>query len=328
KLRMLRAVRFAARLNFAIEPRTFAAMRTHATQITQVSAERVREELTRILTEGAARRGFELLDASGLLAQVLPEVTRLKGVEQPPQYHPEGDVWIHTLMLLDHLRVPEEDHVPGAKAPRVSEPVMSGLKPGPISEANVISRGSQKVSATLAWGMLLHDIGKPATFTPPDPAKPGDRIRFNGHVEVGVTIARAILNRLRFSNEDCTQIIALVQNHMRFGDILHMRPSTLKRFLRLPKFDEHLALHYADVMSSNRQTELYEFAKRRYEESPPEVIRPALLVTGRELIDAGYRPGPVFKPMLVAAEDEQLEGEVTTREEALAMLRQKFGPPA
>jgi poly(A) polymerase len=290
KLRMLRAVRFAARLNFAIEPRTFAAMRAHAAEIMQVSAERVRDELTRILTEGAPRRGFELLDATGLLVQVLPEVTRLKGVEQPPQYHPEGDVWIHTLMLLDHLPA--------------------------------------GISATLAWGMLLHDIGKPATFTPPDPAKPGDRIRFNGHVEVGVTIARTILNRLRFSNEDCTQILALVQNHMRFGDILHMRSSTLKRFLRLPKFDEHLALHYADVMSSNRQTALYEFAKQHYEESPPEVIRPELLVTGQELIDAGYRPGPVFKAMLVAAEDAQLEGEVATRDEALEMLRQKFGRPA
>ena len=290
KLRMLRAVRFAARLNFVIEPRTMAAMRAHAAQIAQVSTERVRDELTRILTEGAARRGFELLDASGLLAQVLPEVTRLKGVEQPPQYHPEGDVWIHTLMLLEHLPA-------GA-------------------------------SATLAWGMLLHDIGKPATFTPPDPAKPGDRIRFNGHVEVGVTIARAILNRLRFSNEDCTLILALVQHHMQFGDIMKMKQSTLKRFLRLPKFEEHLALHYADVMSSNRHTELYEFAKQHYEESPPEVIRPALLVTGQELIDAGYRPGPTFKAMLIAAEDAQLEDAVATREEALAMLRQKFGPPA
>jgi poly(A) polymerase len=290
KLRMLRAVRFAARLNFAIEPRTFAAMRAHAAQITQVSAERVRDELTRILTEGAARRGFELLDESGLLEHVLPEVTRLKGVDQPPQYHPEGDVWIHTLMLLDHLP-------PGS-------------------------------SATLAWGMLLHDIGKPATFTSPNPAKPGDRIRFNGHVEVGVTIARAILNRLRFSNEDCTQILALVRNHMRFGDIMHMRTSTLKRFLRLPKFDEHLALHYADVMSSNRQTELYEFAKQRYEESSPEVIRPVLLVTGQELIEAGYPPGPAFKAMLTAAEDAQLEGEVATRDQALTILRQKFGPPA
>jgi poly(A) polymerase len=289
KLRMLRAVRFAARLGFAIEARTFSAMRAQAAGIAQVSAERVRDELTRILTEGSARRGFELLDASGLLAQVLPEVVRLKGVEQPPQYHPEGDVWTHTLMLLDHLPA--------------------------------------GVSATLAWGMLLHDIGKPATFTPPNSAKPGDRIRFNGHVEVGVTIARAILNRLRFSNEDCTQILALVQHHMQFGDILHMRRSTLKRFLRLPKFDEHLALHYADVMSSNRNTELYEFAKQHLEEFSQDEIRPKPLLTGDELIAAGYKPGEAFKAMLLAAEDAQLEGRVSTPAEALALVRETFGKP-
>jgi poly(A) polymerase len=174
---------------------------------------------------------------------------------------------------------------------------------------------------------LLHDIGKPATFTPPDPAKPGDRIRFNGHVEVGVTIARAILNRLRFSNEDCTQIIALVQHHMQFGDILQMRRSTLKRFLRLPKFDEHLALHYADVMSSNRQTGLYEFAKQHREEFSQDEIRPKLLLTGRELIAAGYKPGSAFKTMLLAAEDAQLEGRVSTTAEALALVRETFGDP-
>jgi poly(A) polymerase len=290
KLRMLRAVRFAARLGFEIEHRTFAAMRAQAASIGQVSAERVRDELTRILTEGAARRGFELLDASGLLAQVLPEVVRLKGVEQPPQYHPEGDVWVHTLMLLEHLPA-------GA-------------------------------STTLAWGMLLHDIGKPATFTPLDPAKAGDRIRFNGHVEVGVAIARNILNRLRFSNEECTQILALIEHHMQFGDIMKMKQSTLKRFLRLPKFDEHLSLHYADVMSSNRNAELYEFAKRHYEETPAEDVRPPLLVTGRELIAAGYRPGPKFKAMLMAAEDAQLEGRVRTTEEALALIEETFGKPA
>ncbi|MDQ2925971.1 MAG: CCA tRNA nucleotidyltransferase [Acidobacteriota bacterium] len=290
KLRMLRAVRFAARLDFGIEPHTFAAMRAQAAGIAQVSAERVRDELTRILTEGAARRGFELLDASGLLVQVLPEVVRLKGVEQPPQYHPEGDVWIHTLMLLDYLPA-------GA-------------------------------SATLAWGMLLHDIGKPATFTPPDSTKPGDRIRFNGHVDVGVTVARAILNRLRFSNEDCTQILALIQHHMQFGDIMKMKQSTLKRFLRLPKFDEHLALHYADVMSSNRQTELYDFAKRQREELSQEQIRPVLLLTGEGLIAAGYKPGPAFKTMLVVAEDAQLEGLVRTAADALSLIRETFGEPS
>ena len=154
-------------------------------EIGQVSNERVRDELTRMLTEGHARRAFELLDESGLLAEVLPEVTRMHGVEQPPQYHPEGDVWVHTMMLLDHLPA-------GA-------------------------------SSTLGWGMLLHDVGKPATFQPPQPGKAGDRIRFNGHVEVGVRIAEEMLSRLRFSNEECAQIVGLVKNHMRFGDVGQMK---------------------------------------------------------------------------------------------------------
>ena len=289
KLRMLRALRFAARLGFAIEARTMHAIQAQAATISQVSAERVRDELTKILIEGSARRGFELLDESGLLAQVLPEIARMKGVEQPPQYHPEGDVWVHTLMLLEHLPA-------GA-------------------------------SATLAWGMLLHDVGKPATFTPPDPAKPGDRIRFNGHVEVGVAVARAILNRLRFSNEECTQILALVQHHMQFGDVMKMKQSTLKRFLRLPQFDEHLALHRADVLSSNKNLELYEYAQRNLEELGHERIKPALLLTGADLIAAGYKPGPRFKVMLLAAEDAQLEGEVATRDEALRLVEERFGEP-
>ena len=287
KLRMLRAVRFAARLGFAIEPRTMAAMKAQAAGIGQVSAERVRDELTKILTEGGARRGFELLDESGLLREVLPEVARMKGVEQPPQYHPEGDVWVHTLMLLEHLQ-----------------------------------RGA---SATLAWGMLLHDVGKPATFTPPDPTKAGDRIRFNGHVEVGVAVAREILNRLRFSNEDATQILELIKHHMQFGDVMKMKQSTLKRFLRLPRFDEHLALHRADVLSSNKNLELYEYARKHLEELGEEQIRPELLVTGADLIAAGYRPGPAFKAMLEAAEDAQLEGTVATREDALRLIAENFG---
>ena len=287
KLRMLRAIRFAARLHFAIDPRTMAAIRAEAAQIEQVSAERIRDELTKIVTEGAARRGLELLDESGLLQQVLPEVAKLKGVEQPPQYHPEGDVWVHTLMLLDHL-----------------------------------PRGA---SSTLAWGMLLHDIGKPATFTAPDPAKPGDRIRFNGHVEVGMAIARVILNRLRFSNDDCAQILALIQHHMQFGDILKMKQSTLKRFLRLPLFDEHLALHYADVMSSNGKTELYEFAKKHFAELGEEQLKPALLVTGHDLIRAGYKPGPRFKEILLAAEDAQLEGLISSKESGLMWVQEKYG---
>jgi poly(A) polymerase len=224
-----------------------------------------------------------LLDETGLLPQVLPEIARMKGVEQPPQYHPEGDVWTHTLMLLDHLR-------PGA-------------------------------SPTLAWGMLLHDVGKPATFTPPDPARPGDRIRFNGHVEVGVAVARTILNRLRFSNDDAAQILALVQHHMQFGDVKKMKQSTLKRFLRLPRFEEHLALHRADALSAHGDLSLYEFAKQKLEELGEEQIRPPLLLTGDDLVAAGYSPGPEFRRMLTLAEDAQLEGAIATKAAALELVR-------
>jgi len=183
------------------------------------------------------------------------------------------------------------------------------------------------VSSTLAWGALLHDIGKPATFRPPDPKKPGDRIRFDGHVEVGVRMTEEMLGRLRFSNDDTAQIVALVKNHMRFGDILQMRESTLKRFLRLPKFEEHLALHWMDASSAHGDLRLYEFAKQRYEATPVETVRPKLLVTGKDLIAAGYRPGAEFKTMLEAAEDAQLEGSVTTTEDAMAVVRERFGSP-
>jgi poly(A) polymerase len=231
-----------------------------------------------MLTEGHARRAFELLDRTGLLKEVLPEITKLRGVAQPPEYHPEGDVWIHTLLLLEKL--------PAGASP------------------------------TLAWGALLHDVGKPATFS----HKPPDRIRFNGHVEVGVRIAHEILRRLRFSNEDCAQILALVENHMRFGDIEKMKESTLKRFFRLPHFDEHLELHRIDSLSSHGDLSLWEFAKRRREELPDEVVRPPLLVTGRDLITAGYTPGPRFKEMLAMAEDAQLEGRIHSREEGLELI--------
>jgi poly(A) polymerase len=290
KLRMLRAVRFAARLGFAIEPATAAAIRQLAAQVTSVSPERIRDELTLILTEGGARLGFELLDQLNLLPHILPEITRLHGVQQPPEYHPEGDVWIHTLLLLEKLPRP--------------------------------------ASSTLAWGALLHDVGKPATFRAPDPSDPHDRIRFNGHVEVGVRISEEILARLRFSNDEIAQITALVKNHMRFGDVKHMRESTLKRFLRLPQFDEHLALHRMDCLSSHCDLSLYHFAKQKYEAAPVESIQPKLLLTGRELIAAGYRPSPRFKKMIEAAEDAQLEGTVHTPAEALRFVHARFGPPA
>ncbi len=281
KLRMLRAVRFAARFQYEIDPVTFDAIRRLAPAIHQVSRERVRDELTKMLTEGHARRAFELLDASGLMHELLPEIEKMKGVAQPPQYHPEGDVWIHTLMLLD------------------------GLQPG--------------CSRTLAWGALLHDVGKPPTFR----VAP-DRIRFDGHVEVGTRMAEEIAHRLRMSNDDTEQIAALVANHLRFADVLKMKQSTLKRFLRLDRFAEHLELHRLDCLSSHGDLTLYDFSKKKFEETPAEQIRPQPLLTGHDLIAAGYPPGPRFKEILAAVEDAQLEGTLTTRDEALSFVASSF----
>jgi poly(A) polymerase len=281
KLRMLRAVRFAARFGYVIEPQTFAAIRKLAPQILQVSRERVRDELTKMLTEGHARRAFLLLDETGLLGEVLPEIEKMKGVEQPPQYHPEGDVFVHTLLLLDQLPLP--------------------------------------CPATLAWGALLHDVGKPPTFR----VAP-DRIRFDGHVDVGVTMGKEICRRLRFSNDETEQILALIENHMRFGQTLQMSQSTLKKFMRLPRFEEHLELHRLDCESSNRNLSAYDFLRGKLRDMPQEEIRPAPLVRGHDLIAAGYKPGPRFKEILGAIEDGQLEGRLHSREDAMQFVQQEF----
>jgi poly(A) polymerase len=282
QLRLLRAVRFAARFGFSLEPATKEAISQLSSRVNVVSRERIRDEITKMLTEGRARRAFELLDETGLLVQVLPEIARMKSVEQPPQYHPEGDVFIHTLMLLEQLP---------AGAP-----------------------------CTLAWGALLHDVGKPPTFR----IAP-DRIRFDGHVEVGVAMGAEICRRFRFSNEDTRQILALIENHMRFADAPRMKDPTLKRFFRLPCFEEHLALHRMDCLAAHANLEIYNFVRERFYNMPAEEVRPAPLLTGRDLIAAGYKPGPQFKHMLQAAEDAQLEGSITTTEQALALIVDHFG---
>jgi poly(A) polymerase len=281
KLRMLRAVRFAARFDYNIDGETFEAIRRLASQIHQVSHERIRDELIKMLTEGHARRAFELLDASDLLREVLPEVNRMHGVQQPPQFHPEGDVWVHTLLLLDGLQ--------------------------------------EKSSRTLALGALLHDVGKPPTFR----VAP-DRIRFDGHVEVGTRMAEEICRRLRLSHDDSEQVSALVANHMRFADVQQMKESTLKRFLRLPRFDEHLELHRLDCLASHGDLTLYNFVREKLASTPAEQIRPKPLITGNDLIQAGYKPGPRFKEILAAVEDAQLEGRLREREEALQFVIRNF----
>lgn len=284
KLRLARAVRFAARFGYTIDTQTFAAIKELASQIVQVSAERLRDELTKLLTEGSARRGFELLDETGLLPVLLPEVARMKGVPQPPEYHPEGDVWIHTRMLLQNLP---------AGCP-----------------------------AALAWGALLHDVGKPPTFAPAN--QTGDRIRFDGHAEIGARMAEEICRRLRFSREDTEQIVSLVASHMRFKDVLQMRPATLKRFVRLPRFDEHLELHRLDCLACHGMLANWEYVRKFLAETPPEQVRPPRILTGEDLRALGFRPGPAFKIILQAVEDAQLEGRLHDREGAIQLVRSEF----
>jgi poly(A) polymerase len=215
------------------------------------------------------------------LKEVLPDISAMKGVAQPAEFHPEGDVFVHTLLLLDNLP-----------------------SPCPV---------------TLAWGALLHDVGKPPTFR----VAP-DRIRFDNHVEVGVKMAEQICRYLRFSTDDTEQILALVNNHMRFGQVSRMKESTLKKFLRLPEFDEHLALHRADCLASHRNLATYEFVRQKRAEIPPEKMRPTPLMTGNDLISEGRTPGPKFKEILSAVEDAQLEGRLSSRDAALEFVRKEF----
>jgi poly(A) polymerase len=281
KLRMLRAVRFAARFGYVIEPGTFAAIQKLAAGIHQVSRERVRDELTKMLTEGQARPAFLLLDETGLLQQVLPEISAMKGVQQPPQFHPEGDVFVHTLLLLEKLPPPGRP--------------------------------------TLAWGALLHDVGKPSTFR----VAP-DRIRFDGHVDVGVKMAAQICRRLRFPNDDTEQILALIHNHMRFAQVPQMKESTFKKFMRMRRFEEHVELHRLDCQASHGDLTTYRFALEKIASIPPEAMRPRPLVSGDDLIAAGYEPGPRFKEILSLVEDAQLEGRLQSKTSAMEYVRDEF----
>lgn len=280
RLRLLRAVRFAARLGFTIEPATWLALHDLAPAITTVSAERVRDEISRILTEGPAKAGFELLDASGLLAILLPEVARMKGVPQPPQFHPEGDVWTHTLLLLDNL--PPSPPLP------------------------------------VALAALLHDVGKPPTFAVTD------RIRFNNHAAVGALLARQILERLKYPGALVDQVVSLIDNHMRFLQLPRMGTAARKRFFRLPWFDDQLELFRLDLLGGLRPLDAWNEARRLRDSYRDEDLRPTPLLTGDDLIELGYRPGPQFRRILEAVEERQLEGSLASRDAAIGFVLSSF----
>ena len=280
RLRMIRALRFAAGLKFAIDPATFEAIRQSAAAVTQVSWERIGDEVTRILTEGGARRGFELLDESGLLAALLPEIVAMKTTAQSPDYHPEGDVFAHTLLLLSHLDAPSE---------------------------------------TLAYGCLLHDVAKPVCLR-----QEGNRITFYGHTERGAAMAEEILKRLKRGRAVWERVAYLVHNHLRPVQAPQMRLSTLKRFLREEGIDELLELARIDALSSNGDLQYYRFCTERLAQLKDEEIRPEPLLRGGDLIEMGFKPGPLFGQILHQVEDAQLGGELATREDALAWVKNKF----
>lgn len=294
RLRMVRAVRFAANLGFTIAEDTFTAIQGHAPKITEISWERIGEEITRILTEGGAKRGFELLDASHLLRAILPEVEALKGVEQSPDYHPEGDVFTHTLLALDHLTVSSDQ-----------TPRSSPLTPHPCE--------------TLAYGCLLHDVGKP-----PCMKREGERITFYNHTEKGAEMAVEILKRLKRSRAVWERVAFLVKNHLRHTQAPKMRLSTLKRFLGEEGIEELLELTRVDALSSNGDLQYYDFCKQKLAELKQEEIHPEPLLKGRDLNAMGFSPGPIFSTILKEIEEAQLNGEIGTREQAMEWVRRRY----
>lgn len=285
-LRLLRAVRFAARCDFRIEVETWRALCALAPTITAISGERIGEELIKMLTGPHAGRGLLLLEESGLLAEILPEVAAMRGVEQPPEFHPEGDVLTHTALCLDHL------------------------PPDP--------------SPALALGALLHDVGKPLTFE-----RAPDRIRFSGHEAVGAELTRAIGRRLRLPTALTERVVDLVRQHMRFKDVLNMRPATLKRFLFQEHFEDHAALHRCDALGSLGTGALADWCLERRAQlaREGESRLPPPLLRGDDLIAMGFPPGPIFREILEAVQTEQLEGRLRDSEDARAFVIERWPPP-
>jgi len=323
-LRMLRAVRFAANLGFHIDGETLEAIKRHSEDIARVSAERVREELSRILTGPGPRQGLEWLQDTGLLSQVLPEIETMRGVSQPPRFHPEGDVWEHTLTMLALLPQDRSDQEierhpdPDAWGHTMEKP---SIRPHGCGITAILppEQCHRERDSRLAWAVLLHDVGKPATRT-----ESGTGVHFYGHVKKGLEIAAAVMRRLKFSNADLDVVLALIENHMRFMHVQDMRPNTVKKFLRMPDFDLHLALHRLDCLGSHGLLDNHEFCRGKLQELTAEDLHPPRLLTGHDLQELGFQPGPQFREILSTIEDAQLNGEITTAQEARKLVISRF----
>ena len=286
-LRLMRAVRFASVLGFEIDPATYAAMKAHSAWIQTVSAERIAMELVRLLCESPRPSiGLSLLLETGLLAHVLPEAASLVGTKQPPQFHPEGDVWTHTCLMLDEMAAPRD----------------------PV----------------LALAVLLHEIGKPATFCEASEPDTGEtRIRFPNHAVIGAELAEAILLRLRQPSARIAEVKALVQGHMHFVEAMKMRRAKVRRFLGMEHFPRMLELMRLDIRHSNKDFTTWHFLKEAFEAFKSEPVLPEPLVHGRDLIAWGVSPGPEMGRLLNELYDAQLEGLITSPEEAKTYLDQR-----
>lgn len=279
-LRLLRAIRFAARFDYKIEAETWNSIKSNASGITKISKERIRDELTKILLNENRVLGFDLLVESGLMEHIIPQILQLKGCEQPPQFHPEGDVFVHTRLML------------------------SLLKDAPSIE--------------LVLSVLLHDIGKPATYSFDEEA---DRIRFNGHDKLGAEMSEQILRDLKFSNSIIEDVVQMVANHMTFKDVQKMRQSKLKRFMSRSTFNDEIELHRVDCLGSWGGLDNYDFLNKKMVEFANEPIIPQPLLTGKDLIELGWSPGPDLGQTLNSVQDMQLEGKLNSKDEALDWVK-------
>lgn len=283
KLRLMRAVRFASSLKFQIDGPTWDAVRRWSPEIHCVSPERIRDELVRTLTRSGAERGFQLLSDSGLMKEILPEIEAMKGVMQAPEYHPEGDVFTHTKIMLEKMREP---------------------------------------TVTLAMSVLLHDVAKPVTQS----LDSHGRIRFNSHAAAGARMARELMKRLRFSNDEIDKVVSAVEQHLTFKDVMNMREGKLKLFISRPNFDEELELHRLDSLSASGNLQNYEFIREKLKAFADEPLRPKPLLSGHDLIALGVKPGRGMKPLLDEAYELQLEKKINSAEEAVAWAKNRIGP--
>ena len=276
-LRILRAIRFHARYDFPLAPETREAAENLAGNLVLLSPERIKAELEEMLTGPRPEQAFRLMEELGILKVILPEISALKGVEQPPEYHPEGDVFEHTMIML-------------------------GMMAHPTPSA--------------AWGILLHDVGKKDTFK----IHPDGRIHFYGHEAVGAGMARRILQRFRASRELTELVSAGVRDHMRFTQSHLMRRSTLRKLLAEPSFKTTLEILRTDCASCHGKMDDYLFLLDFMTELHGEPAIPPPLITGNDLIALGYRPGPAMGKLLQKIQTLQLEGTLSSREEALDFL--------